>query len=287
VVPGSRERARQLRSDHAAPRAMTSVTLDFVVSGVRHRIWRQPRQEVARQRGSGTTVHQPKVLLFREAGGDYELLTNRLDECGRHVHDLLGMTVDQFCQVVLLPQGEFARFLRAEAKERQDLLERLFAAERYRGIETLLALRRSESAVALGELTTRVDRLLHQCAGEARLADVPDDADVSGQPHARSRCAPRPTRRPPRPTRRPASSPQHARPPTARRGWPPRSNAAGPPSSAGRRWSGLRTSAPQGPRSSRRRGARPRWCRCSAGQRTPHRPLSGPLRSRRAAGPPR
>ncbi|HZG96067.1 MAG TPA: SMC family ATPase, partial [Mycobacteriales bacterium] len=177
VVPGSRERARQLRSDHAAPRAMTSVTLDFVVSGVRHRIWRQPRQEVARQRGSGTTVHQPKVLLFREAGGDYELLTNRLDECGRHVHDLLGMTVDQFCQVVLLPQGEFARFLRAEAKERQDLLERLFAAERYRGIETLLALRRSESAVALGELTTRVDRLLHQCAGEARLADVPDDAD--------------------------------------------------------------------------------------------------------------
>ena len=44
---------------------------------------------------------------------------------------LLGMTADQFFQVVLLPQGEFARFLRADTAEREQLLERLFGTERF------------------------------------------------------------------------------------------------------------------------------------------------------------
>jgi exonuclease SbcC len=176
TVPGARDRARRLRSDHASSAVLTSVRLDFSVAGVRHRIWRQPKQEAAKQRGGGSTVHQPKVVLFREAGADFELLSNRIDETGQAIQDLLGMTADQFCQVVLLPQGEFARFLRADARDRQALLERLFAAERYRAIESILAERKAAAAGGMALLETRADRLLHLCAAEGRHAAPPDGA---------------------------------------------------------------------------------------------------------------
>lgn len=174
-VPGARDRVRDVRSDHADPAVLTSVQLDFVVAGEPFRIWRQPRQEASKRRGNGFTVHQPKALLFRGEG--LELVSGRLDEVGLAMQDLLGMTADQFCQVVLLPQGEFARFLRADAKDRQDLLERLFAAQRYRGIEGVLAADKALASAHLGELATRADRLLHQSAAEVDQVAPPQAAD--------------------------------------------------------------------------------------------------------------
>ncbi|MEO6711953.1 MAG: AAA family ATPase, partial [Mycobacteriales bacterium] len=173
-VPGVRDRGREVRSDHAAPTQLTSVQLDFEIGGGQFRIWRQPKQLARKLRGEGHTVHQPKVVLFR--GPSLELVSNRLDEAGLAMQDLLGMTAEQFCQVVLLPQGEFAKFLRADAKDRQDLLENLFAAARYRTIESLLADDKTTAAARLRELETRADRLLHQCASEAQLESPPDGA---------------------------------------------------------------------------------------------------------------
>ena len=176
-VPGARDRVRDVRSDHADAATLTSVQLDFMVAGESFRIWRQPKQEAAKRRGSGVTVHQAKALLFR--GETLELVGSRLEEVGLAIQDLIGMTADQFCQVVLLPQGDFARFLRADAKDRQDLLERLFAAQRYRGIEAVLAGDKQAAAARLAALTTKADRLLHQSATEVEHADPPADADAA------------------------------------------------------------------------------------------------------------
>jgi exonuclease SbcC len=183
VVPGGRARSRELRSDHAPTSVSTTVALEFAVGGEPYSIVRQPRQEIARQRGAGTRVQQPNVVLFRGIGPHRELLSARLDEAGQLMHDLLGMSADEFCQVVLLPQGEFARFLRADAKERQDLLERLFAAERYRGIEAALADRKADAARVVDQLETRCDRHLHMCAAEACLDQPPGGAGVEWIAH--------------------------------------------------------------------------------------------------------
>ncbi|MEP7055206.1 MAG: AAA family ATPase [Actinomycetota bacterium] len=173
-VPGARDRIRDVRSDHADPSRLTYVRLDFLVAGEPFQIWRQPKHIAGKLRGAGKTVHQSKVVLFR--GAPLELVGDRLDEVGDAMQQLLGMTADQFCQVVLLPQGEFARFLRADAKDRQDLLERLFAAERYRAIELLLAADKAAAAVRVGEIETRADRLLHLSAGEAEIEVPPEGA---------------------------------------------------------------------------------------------------------------
>ena len=92
------------------------------------------------------------------------------------MQQLLGMTKDQFFQVVLLPQGEFARFLRAETGERERLLEKLFGTERFAKVEQWFRDRRAERhrSVEVGRQRARelVARLA-QAAGE----EPPEHAD--------------------------------------------------------------------------------------------------------------
>jgi exonuclease SbcC len=48
--------------------------------------------------------------------------------------DLLGMEFDDFCQCVVLPQGEFARFLKATPRERQTILLKLLGSSHFEQI---------------------------------------------------------------------------------------------------------------------------------------------------------
>ncbi len=57
----------------------------------------------------------------------------------RKITELIGFKAEQFRQIVLLPQGEFRRFLIAESKDRKAILETIFKTELYRRIEALLA----------------------------------------------------------------------------------------------------------------------------------------------------
>ncbi len=80
------------------------------------------------------------------------------------------MGLEQFSKVVLLPQGDFAAFLRATPEERRALLERLFDVSAFAGIEEWFAARRKESATAVAEQRAALG------ADLAVLADVLADA---------------------------------------------------------------------------------------------------------------
>ncbi|MDQ3451001.1 MAG: SMC family ATPase, partial [Actinomycetota bacterium] len=143
-VAGSRASATRIRSDHADPDHPTTVELDLSLRGQRFRVSRAPEWERRKVRGSGTTKQPAKVALERFAVGQWELVSNRADEVGHELGELLGMNHQQFCQVVLLPQGDFAQFLRADAETRKRLLERLFGTERFSAVEGWLVERRRE-----------------------------------------------------------------------------------------------------------------------------------------------
>ncbi|GAA2416654.1 SMC family ATPase [Actinomadura vinacea] len=142
-VPGARNAAKGLRSDHAAAGSAPRVVLEVTIRGRRLRVSRSPAWDRPKLRGSGTTQEKAKVLLEEFEHGGWAGLSTRLDEAGDQIGQLLGMTAAQFCQVAMLPQGEFASFLRAGAEERRKVLERLFAAEVYTQVEKWLADRRA------------------------------------------------------------------------------------------------------------------------------------------------
>ncbi|MEU1078691.1 SMC family ATPase [Streptomyces sp. NPDC005908] len=171
-VPGARQggQGTTLRSDHAAPGTRTCVTLDLTVAGRRLEITRQPPWERPKKRGTGTTVDKAQTWLRERdaASGTWKDLSRSHQEIGEEITQLLGMSREQFCQVVLLPQGDFARFLRADAEARGKLLGRLFDTHRFAEVEKRLAERRraAESRVRDGDADLLADaHRMQQAAG--------------------------------------------------------------------------------------------------------------------------
>ena len=137
-VPGDRAAAKRLRCDQAAPGVAPRVVLEATLAGRRFRIGRTPAWERPKKRGTGSTTEQASVVVQEHRDGEWTTHTTRLDEAGHLITDLLGMTLTQFTQVALLPQGRFQSFLRARSEERKELLQRLFRTERFTDVERWL-----------------------------------------------------------------------------------------------------------------------------------------------------
>ncbi|WP_446225806.1 AAA family ATPase [Nocardia sp. IBHARD005] len=157
-VPGARGESKRLHSDHADPQTPPSVVLEATLGGRLLRLTRSPEFERPKKNGSGTRLLQPQATLTWLDGSGENL--SRITDIGDEVLRLLGMSADQFFQVVLLPQGDFAKFLRAENEDREKLLEKLFDTQRFGTAEQWLSDRRRAAAAELESRKQGIDRLI-------------------------------------------------------------------------------------------------------------------------------
>ncbi|MGN6251612.1 MAG: AAA family ATPase [Marmoricola sp.] len=176
-VPGDRQQARHLRSDHAPADRVPQVVLTTSIAGRTFRFTRSPAWERPKRRGTGTTRQQPSVLVEEHRDGTWTGLATRLDDAGLLVSSLLGMTCAQFTQVAMLPQGRFQAFLRASSAERHAVLQRLFRTDRFEQVERWLVEHRSEVRRASDSLGLRVAGHVHRLQ-EAGATSAPDDWDL-------------------------------------------------------------------------------------------------------------
>uniref|UniRef100_UPI002455A897 AAA family ATPase n=1 Tax=Nocardia carnea TaxID=37328 RepID=UPI002455A897 len=165
-VPGARGDKR-LHSDHAPAQTRPEVVLEATLGGRRVRITRSPEFERPKLRGSGTRVENAKATLTWLDGRGTNL--SRINEIGDEVIRLLGMSADQFFQVVLLPQGDFAKFLRAENEDRERLLEKLFDTGRFGTAEQWLTAQRKSSGEQIGAQQRNVEELITRVAVTAGI----------------------------------------------------------------------------------------------------------------------
>jgi exonuclease SbcC len=183
-VPGDRGSARRLRCDLAAPGVAPTVVLEATLSGRRFRIERSPAWERPKKRGTGTTVQQAGVCILERIDDEWVTLSTRLDETGHLVARLVGMTLPQFCQVAMLPQGRFQAFLRARSEDRHALLQRVFRTDRFDRVEKhlrdhRLALRRrsTEHEREVADLVARVSEAAGDPCPDGWDDDLPAMAD--------------------------------------------------------------------------------------------------------------
>lgn len=137
-VPGDRNSAKRLRSDHTPSGVAPRVVLEVTLGGRRFRIGRSPAWQRPKRRGTGSTTEQARVTLEELESGAWVHLSSRLDETGHLVTDLVGMNLTQFCQVAMLPQGRFQSFLRARSEDRHKVLQQLFRTSSFEHIEKWL-----------------------------------------------------------------------------------------------------------------------------------------------------
>ncbi len=169
-VPGDRSDAKQLRSDQAAPHMAPSVELEVTLAGRRYRITRTAAWDRPKRRGSGTTRQQAGVSVAEHCDGAWQQRTTRMDEAGHLITERLGMTLTQFSQVAMLPQGRFQAFLRARSQERHALLQRLFRTGRHEDVERWLKERRLVLARAEQQARTQVGHGVNRISEAAGVA---------------------------------------------------------------------------------------------------------------------
>ncbi|MGC5077733.1 AAA family ATPase [Agrococcus sp. DT81.2] len=190
-APRYGERAH-LRSDLAGPTTPTLVELDVQLGDRVLRVQRSPEYERPKARGTGTTREPARASLLERTDDGWSPIATTTKEVGHEVGRLVGLTKQEFLQVILLAQGGFAEFLRATSDERKALLLRLFGTGDLGGLRDLLdadrkalAAERDAFEAALAERAQRVREAVAELDaptdGDAP-ADVPEDdaAEAAG-----------------------------------------------------------------------------------------------------------
>ena len=167
----------RLRSHFAAPDARTEAELEWSLRGVRYRVTRSPEYRRPKKRGDGLTTEAAHVHLQRHDGTGWVSVSANKAEAGEVISDLLGLTRTQFTQVMLLPQGEFARFLRSSDDDRRRLLTKLFGTSLYDRITDGLCRLRTE-ATRTREAADRAICDAVSAAAEAAGLDAAGRADL-------------------------------------------------------------------------------------------------------------
>ncbi|XCB30702.1 hypothetical protein RQN30_04815 [Arcanobacterium hippocoleae] len=67
------------------------------------------------------------------------------------IEGIIGLSKDQFLQTVILPQGQFAEFLRLKSSERKPILEAIFRTKKYSDFTAKLTMRAKKSREEIAE----------------------------------------------------------------------------------------------------------------------------------------
>ncbi|RDV09309.1 SMC family ATPase [Arthrobacter sp. RT-1] len=178
-VPGARQDGKRLRSDHAEPAQEPAVTCEFSAQGRRFEVTRSPAWDKPSARGrNGFTTQQAKTLLRERVDGAWVEKSARNDEAGAEIMALLGMDREQFTRVVMLPQGDFAAFLRSKAADRLELLQKLFGTQRFEALEQELSRQAQDARENVSVLAGQLGLLAARAESEAAALGL----DEAGSP---------------------------------------------------------------------------------------------------------
>ncbi len=174
-LPGFRE-GGNIRSQFAGPSTITEVTFEFEsVGGELWTITRLPKQYYPRKRGDGDPVEKEGTVTLGRVGEDVAQL-NRKNAVKTKIEELIGLTKEQFEQVVLIPQGQFEKVLKADTTERSELLRRLFPVEIFEAITEHLSGVTAERKKAYEAVAGSTDSVLEavRAAVRSAVAESPD-----------------------------------------------------------------------------------------------------------------
>ncbi len=129
-----------LRCDHADADVLTELSLEFSIRSETYRITRVPTQMRPAKRGEGETEQKATAHLRRvlDSGEEETIVARKKTDADPKIADIIGLTSQQFLQVMVLPQGKFRELLLAKSDDRQAILSTLFQTEIYKRIEQLL-----------------------------------------------------------------------------------------------------------------------------------------------------
>lgn len=165
-----------------------SVALDFRVRNHNYRVTRVSRQL--------KTSVKTDASLAELTGAGERSIANQVRHVNAEVVTLLGLGYDEFIQTVVLPQGEFAKFLKAKPADQRSILQHLLRHDVFTRMRDLAEGGRRELDAEMRELDGKLSGFIDAtdealAASEQALADARthqvdaakarDDADLRAQ----------------------------------------------------------------------------------------------------------
>lgn len=162
-------KTENVRCDRADLKLECQVDYEFAIAQKRYRISRKPKQ-ILPGRKSELSAKATLIEILAD-GTEIMLEARRVGETNAHIERITGLQVEQFRQVMVLPQGKFRELLLAKSDAREDILANLFQTHIYKKIEDEL----KERAAQITREKAKQDE---QIKGVLRAANLPSEAEL-------------------------------------------------------------------------------------------------------------
>ena len=174
-VAGSDSDKQRLRSGFADASVESFAEVEFSTASGRYRVRRTPEFMRARRNGEGEEVPARSTIQFWRATGEHgwDLVSKAHREAEIEIQAVVGLDKSQFLQTVVLPQGEFSKFLKAKSAERQAILEQVFATGVFARLQEWADVQRKAAEL---EIKARADRLRDSVQQLVGRIDSDDEA---------------------------------------------------------------------------------------------------------------
>lgn len=155
-----RAETRMLRSHYAEDDVHTAVNLAFAVGKRIYRVYRQ----MGHRKGSNKSETGEKAELYEIIGAQEVPIAERFlkKEVNEKIEAILGLTKEQFSQIVMLPQGEFRKLLTSDTDNKEEILRHIFRTQLYERLEARFQLKSKELKDLHRDAKSRLDLQLLQ-----------------------------------------------------------------------------------------------------------------------------
>lgn len=163
-----------LRSDFAADHLPTTAELIFSLRGKTYRIFRQlpylktGNKSLTPGKAELYQINLDSADLFAELSIVDRQITSEVD---RKIFELIGLNKAQFNQLIMLPQGEYQRFLTSTTNEKEAILRTVFNTEKYQTLIQSLKVRRDEQHQRVLRLRATQTQLLQSLFTQLPVRD--------------------------------------------------------------------------------------------------------------------
>ncbi len=178
---GSLREKATLKSDFVGETGFCYTSFAFFVHGKQYTVRRIPQQRCPKQRGEGFKEQAAEAELSDESG----VICTHVGPVNRKIEELIGLNSEQFHKIVLLPQGEFRRFLSDRSDEKQEILRHIFSTGILSSFTERLKQGASSCTAAYQNALSQCAALLHTIQTESGsplacsiTADIPDFSAV-------------------------------------------------------------------------------------------------------------
>lgn len=169
---GGERNGNMMRSQYAKPETETYVELEFLYRGQTYCVRRNPDYKITKTLKNGKIREQKVPHSVELTLPDGTIFPEKKNATDAKIIEILGLTADQFSQIVMIAQGDFLKLLYTKSDERKMIFSKLFRTDIYWKIQENLR----RKSMEMDERIQENDRAFEQ--EKSRIIPLPESEEL-------------------------------------------------------------------------------------------------------------